>query len=211
MPSEAMMKANSPICDMLKPHFIASFRGCPAKTKPKVPNRACPTTMVSTKATMGHAYSTNTTGSTNMPTETKKMAPNQSFTGATNFSMRSASTVSAKIDPTTKAPNAALNPESTAMTAIMKQSAKAKMSNVSSFRKRRLFRRIMGMKYKPTTNQSTKKKPNRSNPAASSSPSMLWLTAKVDSITISTMAKMSSKIRTLSTIPANFFCKMPKS
>ena len=206
-----MIKANSPICDILKPHFIASFNGCPANTKPNVPKKACPTMMVKVKAAIGQAYSTNTSGSTNIPTDTKKMAPNKSFTGATSFSIRSASTVSAKMEPTTKAPNAALKPDSTATTAMTKQSANDTINKVSLFRNFRFFLNIIGMRYNPTTNQSIRKKPKRSNPSISSSPSILWLTAKVDNITINTMASMSSSISTLSTTPANFFCKTPKS
>ena len=167
--------------------------------------------IVKVKATIGQAYSTNTSGSTNIPTDTKKMAPNKSFTGATNLSIRSASTVSAKMEPTTKAPNAALKPDSTATTAMTKQSANDTINKVSLFKNFWFFLNIIGMRYNPTTNQSIKKKPNRSNPAINSSPSILWLTAKVDSITINTMASMSSRISTLSTIPANFFCKTPRS
>ena len=58
-------------------------------------------------AAMAGPYSINTLGSTSIPTDTKKMAPNRSFTGATTRSMLSASTVSAKILPIIKAPNAA--------------------------------------------------------------------------------------------------------
>ena len=98
--------------------------------------------MVKVKAAIGQAYSTNTSGSTNIPTDTKKMAPNKSFTGATSFSIRSASTVSAKMEPTTKAPNAALKPDSTATTAMTKQSANDTINKVSLFRNFRFFLNI---------------------------------------------------------------------
>ncbi len=81
--------------------------------------------------TMGHIYSTIMAGSTIIPTDTKKMAPNKSFTGATSFSIFSASTVSAKIDPIIKAPNAAENPTLAATTTIPKHNASETISNVS--------------------------------------------------------------------------------
>lgn len=42
-------------------------------------------------------------------------------------------------------------------------------------------------------------------------PSKLWLTAIVESITINTMARISSRISTLSTSPVNCFLRIPKS
>ena len=67
-----------------------------------------------------------------IPTDTKKMAPNKSFTGATSFSIFSASTVSAKIDPIIKAPNAAENPTLAATTTIPKHNASETISNISA-------------------------------------------------------------------------------
>ena len=54
-PSEAMMKANSPICAIEKPHRMAVFSGCPLSMKPNVPKMACPKRMASTRAAMGQA------------------------------------------------------------------------------------------------------------------------------------------------------------
>ena len=83
-------------------------------------------------AIIGPMYSTIMAGSTIIPTDTKKMAPNKSFTGATNFSMVSASTVSANIEPIINAPNAGEKPTLAARTTIPKHMAKERISIVSS-------------------------------------------------------------------------------
>ena len=72
--------------------------------------------------TMGSQYWPIIAGSTIMPTDTKKMAPNRSFTGLTRRSMCSASMVSARMEPMMKAPKAAEKPVLAART-----------SSVSSF------------------------------------------------------------------------------
>ena len=64
--------------------------------------------MARVMASIGSQYSASTAGSTIMPTETKKMAPKRSFTGAVTRSMLSASTVSARMLPIMNAPNALL-------------------------------------------------------------------------------------------------------
>ena len=130
-PNEAIINANSPIWVRLKPHCMATFNGCPDKITPPVPKITCPSRMANVIITMGHIYSTIMAGSTIIPTDTKKMAPNKSFTGATSFSIFSASTVSAKIDPIIKAPNAAENPTLAATTTIPKHNASETISNVS--------------------------------------------------------------------------------
>ena len=109
-PSEAIIKANSPICVRLKPHCIAVFSGCPASSTPSVPKRDCPRMTARVITTIGPAYSTIMAGSTIMPTDTKKMAPNKSLTGFTRRSMLSASTVSARMEPMMNAPKAAEKP-----------------------------------------------------------------------------------------------------
>ena len=81
---------------------------------------------------IGNAYSPIIAGSTIIPTETKKIAPNKSLTGLTNRSIDSASIVSARIEPMIKAPKAAENPVLAAITTIPKQSARDTISNVSS-------------------------------------------------------------------------------
>ena len=80
---------------------------------------------------IGPIYSTIMAGSTIIPTDTKKIAPNKSFTGATNFSMVSASTVSAKIEPIMNAPNAGEKPTFAAKTTIPKHMASERISIVS--------------------------------------------------------------------------------
>ena len=80
---------------------------------------------------IGPMYSTIIAGSTIIPTDTKKIAPNKSFTGATNFSMVSASTVSAKIEPMMKAPNAGEKPTLDAKTTIPKHMANEIINMVS--------------------------------------------------------------------------------
>ena len=131
-PSEAMMKANSPICVRLKPHCMAIFNGCPESNTPKVPKTACPTMTASVMTRIGTAYWTIMPGSTIMPTDTKNTAPNRSLTGLTNRSMDSASAVSAKMEPMIKAPKAGENPVCEAMTTMAKQSPSETISSVSS-------------------------------------------------------------------------------
>ena len=80
---------------------------------------------------IGPIYSTIIAGSTIIPTDTKKIAPNKSFTGATNFSIVSASTVSAKIDPMINAPKAGENPTLAAKTTIPKHIASERINIVS--------------------------------------------------------------------------------
>ena len=91
-----MMNENSPICAIENPQRIADFSDSPPSIKAIVPKTLCPMMMVSTRARIGRAYSIRMPMSTSMPTDTKKMAPNRFLTGSTNFSMRSASMVSAE-------------------------------------------------------------------------------------------------------------------
>ena len=141
-----MIKANSPICVKLNPHCIAVLSGCPASNTPNVPNNDCPTITANVMTTIGPAYSTIIKGSTIIPTETKNMAPNKSFTGLTRRSILSASTVSARIDPMIKAPNAAENPVWAASTTIPKQSPSDTISKVSSLISFRHFFNRTGIK-----------------------------------------------------------------
>ena len=52
-PNDAMINENSPICAIEKPHCMADFKDCPLMRKPKEPNTACPTRMVSTSTIIG--------------------------------------------------------------------------------------------------------------------------------------------------------------
>ena len=56
-------------------------------------------------------YSANVDGLISIPTEIKKMAAKTFFSGVISFSIRCDSTVSARIEPITKAPSALLNPQ----------------------------------------------------------------------------------------------------
>ena len=86
-----------------------------------------------------------TAGSTIMPTETKKMAPKRFLIPVRRCSMRSPSTVSARMEPMTKAPRADEKPANEASATMPKQRPMAMMSSISSFRKRFAFLRRSGM------------------------------------------------------------------
>ena len=146
-----------------------------------------------------------------MPTDTKKMAPKRFFTGSTSWIILSASMVSARMLPMMKAPKALLKPTSVEMHAMAQQSPSATMVMVSSFMSRRVLRRNMGMKKMPTTSHTVRKKPILTTEATICSPSGLAPVAKAESITIMTMAMMSSRMSTLITSPANFCCLSPRS
>ena len=156
-PSEAIMNENSPICAIEKPQRIADFKDSPPSMNENVPKTLCPTKMVSTRRAIGIAYSTNILGSTSIPTETKKMAPKRFLTGSTNFSIRSASMVSARILPMIKAPKAELKPTCVEKTAIAQHKPKATTNNTSLLMRFRTERRNKGMAKIPTTSHSTRK------------------------------------------------------
>ena len=101
-----MIKANSPICEKLKPDCIEILSDWPEASIPTVPKNTCPTITTSDSRQMGRAYWLKASGLTSMPTDTKKMAPKRSLTGPTTLPMRSASLVPARIEPMTKAPRA---------------------------------------------------------------------------------------------------------
>ena len=143
---------------------------------------------------IGTAYSTRISGSTSIPTDTKNTAPKRFFTGSTSLIILSASTVSAKIDPMTNAPKALLKPTCVDRTAIAQHKPSDTMSSVSLLISLRMERNIHGIRNIPTTNQSTRKKP-------------IFAT----SITINTMARMSSSMSTLITNPAKRCCRKPRS
>ncbi len=141
-----MMKENSPICVREKPHWRAVLSGWPDSRTPAVAKKAWPRMTVIVITRMGSQYWAIMAGSTIMPTETKKMAPNRSFTGLTRCSMCSASRVSDRMEPMIKAPKAAEKPVFAAITTIMKHRPSDTTSRVSSFISERVFRRIRGMR-----------------------------------------------------------------
>ena len=78
-PRDAMMKENSPICAKLKPPSTEFFRFCPDISIPMVPKIGCPMTVTKNIIRIGSQYFTIMSGSTIIPTDTKKMAPNMSL------------------------------------------------------------------------------------------------------------------------------------
>ena len=150
-------------------------------------------------------------GSTNMPTDTKNTAPKRFFTGSTSRIILSASIVSARILPITKAPNAELKPAPVAMTAIRKHSPSEMMTSVSSVISFRVLRRKSGIRKMPTTNQSTRMKPSRRMLISSCPPPAELPSAMVESITIITIASTSSRINTLITSEAKCCWRRPIS
>ena len=167
--------------------------------------------MVPTRARIGTAYSTNILGSTSIPTDTKKMAPKRFFTGSTSLIIFSASMVSARMLPMTKAPKALENPTLVDNTAMPQQRPSETTSRVSPLMSFLTDRRKSGMAKMPTMNQSTRKKPILNTEEIICSPSGLLPPAMAESITIITMARISSRMSTLITMEANFCCLSPMS
>ena len=132
-PRVAMMKANSPICVSEKPHCIAVFSDCPDRSTPVVAKNSWPIMTVRVITTIGSQYCPIMAGSTIIPTDTKKMAPNRSLTGLTRRSMCSASMVSARMEPMMNAPKAAEKPVLAARTTMPKHRPRATTRSVSSF------------------------------------------------------------------------------
>ena len=149
------------------------------------------------------AYSIRISGSTNIPTDTKKMAPKRFLTGSTSFSIRSASMVSARILPMIKAPKAEEKPTSVEKTAIAQHNPRDTTSSTSALIRGRTRRKNGGMAEIPTTSQRIRKNPIlRIEPIISPLLGLLPL-AMALSITIITMARISSRMSTLITRPAN--------
>ena len=146
-----------------------------------------------------------------MPTETKKTAPKRFLTGSTTRAILSASTVSARMLPMTKAPKAGLKPTVAEITAMAQHSPSATTTIVSPFIRRRVRRRNGGMRNMPTTNHSTRKNTILTMLPSIMPPSGLAPPAMVESITIMTMARTSSRMRTLITSPAKRCWRMPRS
>lgn len=139
------------------------------------------------------------------------MAPKRFFTGSTSLMILSASTVSARMEPMTNAPKAELKPTRVEKTAMRQQSPSDTMSSVSLLMSRRTERRKRGMAKMPVTNHSTRKKPIFSTLCSICEPSGLLPPAMAESITIMTMARISSRMSTLITMPANCCWRRPIS
>ena len=158
-PSEAMINENSPICAIEKPQRMADLSDSPPNIKENVPKMPCPIKIVSTRQIIGMAYSIRIFGSTSIPTDTKKMAPKRFFTGSTSFSMRSASTVSARMLPMIKAPKAEEKPTLVENTAMAQHSPSATISITSLLMSLRTCLKNRGTAKIPTTSQRMRKKP----------------------------------------------------
>ena len=139
------------------------------------------------------------------------MAPKRFFTGSTSLIILSASMVSAKILPMTKAPNALLNPTFVENTAMAQQRPNDTINSTSLFICFRILRRNSGIAKIPTTNHSIRKKVILMTASSICPPSGLFPLAMALSITIMTMARMSSRMSTLITLPANCCCRSPRS
>ena len=150
-------------------------------------------------------------GSTNIPTDTKKIAPKRFLTGSTSRMILSASIVSAKILPITNAPKAALNPTCVDITAMRQHKPNDTTRRVSLLRSLRVERRKRGIAKSPITNHKTRKNPILAMLPRSCAPLRLVPLAIVLSITIITMARMSSRMRTLITVGTNPCCVSPIS
>ena len=124
---------------------MAILTGCPESKTPKLANNICPVITTNVRIRIGILYSHSNAGSINIPTETKNMAPKRSFTGLIICSICSASMVSAKIDPMTKAPKAEEKPAFVAMITIPRHNPRLTINKVSSFRKVLAFFRKEGI------------------------------------------------------------------
>ena len=134
VPKPAMMNANSPICVREHPDWMAIFSGCPDSNIPDEAKNSCPRRTIPVIISMGNLYSQRIIGSMSIPTETKKIAPNRFFTGCNSCSIRSASIVSARIEPIRNAPKAEEKPACVAMMTIPRHNPMLVMRSVSSFR-----------------------------------------------------------------------------
>ncbi len=110
-----------------------------------------------------------------------------------------------------KAPKADEKPTFVEKTAMAQHMPRETMSSTSALMSWRTDRRNSGTAKIPTTNQSIRKKPIFITDPSICPPSGLLPLAIADSITIITMARMSSKISTDITSPANCCWRSPRS
>ena len=206
-----MMNANSPIWAIEKPLRTALCRPWPAINTPLVANRGMPMTTTTISIRIGFQYCAMIAGSTIIPTETKKMAPKRSFMLLIDKEICSPSRVSASSEPITNAPSADEKPAAVASATMPKQRPTERITSISSFITRRPFLKRVGIRYMPTTNQSTKKKRSLSSARTISPPANCLLTAIVESRTISTTARRSSTTRVPNTMLVKGFPLSPRS
>ena len=110
-----------------------------------------------------------------------------------------------------KAPNADEKPTLVENTAIAQHRPSDMMSSTSAFTSLRTDRRNSGTAKMPTTSHSTRKKAIFRMLPSICSPSGFEPLAMALSITIITMARMSSRMSTDITSPANCCCRRPRS
>ena len=146
--------------------------------------------------------STMTPGESIIPTDTKKIAPNRFFIGSTILSICSLSTVSARMDPITKAPRAEEKPTAVAKATIRKHRPMLTIRSISSLKYLLAFLRIVGIRNIPTRNHRRRKKTSLAMFSTSSFPAKLCETAMVESSTMRRIAMRSSTTRVPNTIPA---------
>ena len=159
-PTDAMIKANSPICARLIPDCTAIFKFCPDNKTPIPEKIGLNTNTTNVMSKIVPQCSNKIFGSTNIPTETKNTAPKKSFKPFIKCSIRAPSIVSDKIEPIINAPNAAEKPTLTANTTIPRHNPNEIMSNISSVIRLRIRLKNDGRMNIPTRNHSTMKKPN---------------------------------------------------
>ena len=128
-----------------------------------------------------------------------------------SLSMRSASTVPAIIDPITKAPNAAENPDLIEKSTMAKHSPMAIMSICSSLMNRLNRLNNVGIMKMPAVNHMIKKNDNLRMLPTISWPLTLLLMAIEDKITIKTTANKSSTMSTANVMGTKRRCRMFKS
>jgi hypothetical protein len=186
-------------------------RGSPESREPTVALTDWPSTTTAEISSTTGQCSESMSGSSIMPTDTKKMAPKRSFTGFTKCSIRSACTVPASSAPMMNAPKAALKPALAAITTMIRHRAMAVISKVSSFISLRDRRSSVGMRKMPTANQRIRKKPNLPSSHSMACPLKCWLTATVLSSTINSTATTSSITNTPTTMVAKTCVFSPSS
>ena len=178
----------------------------PLSSTPVVAARLLKMIMQAAMTTTVSQFCPRTAGCTSMPTETKKTALKRFFNGVTKRCITSASMVSARMAPMTKAPRAVLKPACAASTTMPKHRPTATSSSVSSVMYLRIQRRNVGIRYMPKTNQTMRKKTSFTILHTSCPPSKVLLTLMVLSTTSSSTAMMSSTTSTAVTVEVYFCC-----
>ena len=113
--------------------------------------------------------------------------------------------------PMTKAPKALLKPAFVDTTAMKQQRPSDTMRSVSDVMRLRVERRKRGMAKMPTTNHNVRKNPMRTTDISIAPLSGLSPVAMADSMTIMTIARISSRISTLMTSDAKRCWRSPRS